>query len=450
MTKNEIEFLATRINPVLAARLEQFSIHQAAYNGGNEYKNKRLQMFPNEDRLSFDGGTRYDGSSTVGRKQYSPAISYARQIVDDITNLTFYNKPARIGGTEEIISNINGFNDDVNIFMSKLNNYYTLFGWCFLKVDYPSFNLNTQLSVLDKQSMNIRPFWFAVKPHNVVDWGIDRFGINWILEEDYQCINNKATSAPVKVKIRRLWEPGKVTIITFLNNSDKRRKAEYSVEEKSISYNGIPWVLIGTPSAEPNRFESIESLNSNILNLESSNSDIFINSCFPQQYIAERTFEKIYQQQLSRFTLSNQAGNNSALQIFDESKALDAAFNIATGTKRPMILGDGESPYVPSMPQGVELIRKEIQENIKNLQKLSGIDLNNEASQSSSGIARAFDLITVQATVNERSSLLETAEKQAVKISSEYDADFIPWEVTYNPNLTPEQVKTENNIPQSS
>lgn len=434
------EFLASRENSIITSRRDQLSLNYMGVENFRAYLRKRLTIFPNESKLDFNGGLRYDGTRVDGRVDYTPLINYLNTIVSETNNLTFFNTPERVGGDPDIINNINGNQDSVDVIMSQVNSNITVAGWGWIKVDMPS-NATQSLTLAEKDELGIRPFWTSLSPLKVVDWDISRNDINWVLEEDFVDDNSNPLMASKKIKVRRLWEKGKVTIIKYMVSKDKRKKTRYDVRTINTGFNQVPFVLIGTPSEKSHSFDIFESLNKNILDLESSNKQIFLDVAFPQQYISENTLNRLYQEQLSKFTLNSALSLNNgspSIPTYDESAATEAAFRMATGTKRPMVLAAGESPHVPQMPSGLEQIRNEIQIVQKNLMQQSGILLSQrESNLNVSGLSKAYDMISIQSLVQERSRLLENAETQAVTISNSMDADFTPWTVDYDSNLSP-------------
>lgn len=440
MTNNQLDYLYNRKNPVLQKRSHQLDINYLGYYGGKEYTTKRLSMYPNETSLDFYGGTRYDGSKVVGRRDYTPDVNYLRRIVEEIDNLTFHDAPVRDAIKFDIINNINGCDDSVDDVLKELNTHLTVSGWAWLKIDIPHYDTTQEISIKEKEEMGIRPYWYAVDPRKVVDWSIDRYGINWVLEDDYIVLNQGPTAPTKFTKVRRLWEKGRVTTISEVEQ-DKRRKAKYNATTKEININEVPFILVGKISDKPHSFDIFESLNKNILDLESSNKQIYMDVAFPQPYITASMFERLYNQQLSKNTLTTP--NNDL--IYDESRAMDQAFALATGTKRPLVLGEGESPIVAQMPTGLEQVRNEIQACLKNLMEVSGIVLRKEGGSNESAIAKAYDLIRVQSLVSERRRLLVNAERVAIMMSSDWDSDFASYNVEFDPVIRIEENMNQTN-----
>jgi len=427
MINNEqIEYLATRENPLLQSRRHQMTLNELAYNGGFPYINKRLTQFPNETSLDFFGGSRYDGVAVQGRKNYTPAPNYLRDIADTLDYLTFYNPPIRTGAPDNlVINNVNGRDKDINYLMKQINHYITLFGWAWIKVDFPT-RIPQGLSIAEKEALDIRPFFYAIKPQNVVDWQIGKKSIEWLIEEDEDLICRTPYSAAVTQKVRRLWEPGKVTITRFLEPNDKRRKTEYQTEVLETGIDEVPFVLVGEPSCSPISFDAMELIQKNILNLESMNIQVFLDSAFPREFITASQYERLYNEALSHCTLSK-----DGQQIYDERAAMQMAFRMATGTKYPLVLGQGESPFTPSMPTGLDQIRTEISENIHQLREVSGLNIKKDSKMIESAEAKIFDFISVEAQIKNRRSQLQNAENFAVYLAKVLDNDFNEWQVTY-------------------
>jgi hypothetical protein len=423
-----IEYCATRKHPTLCAREKQLELNKLAYHGGTEYLSKRLVQFPNEDYTSFKGGSRYDGTAVVGRVNYSPSVNYLYNIVETINYLTFLNEPVRVGGSDFIVNNISGEDKDINWLMGVVNKYITLYGWCFIKTDFPQ-RIPEGLSIAQKEQLNIRPYFYALDPTKVVDIEIDK-EIKWLLEEDYEQITRSPFNPPVYQRVRRLWEPGRVTIIRYNEPSDKRRKTEYSTEVLDTGINEVPFTLVGNISRDPILFDSLESMQRNILDLESSNKQIFLDSAFPREFVTASQYERAYNNALSHCTLSK-----DGQQIYDERAAQQMAFKLIGGTKYPQILADGESPFTPQMPSGLIQIREEINECIEHLKQISGINVGGDTKMAEAAQSKIFDFVFVEGLIRERRRMLERAERWSVYLASQLDPDFDVWSVDYPDEL---------------
>jgi len=427
-----IDLIATRENPIYAKRRPQMEINWRGYIGGSQYVKSRLTRFPNESELSYTGGTNWNSETTIGRIEYTPQVNHLGAIVDTISDLVFMNGPIRTGGDNISMLNIDGRDNDISYIMGKANDYITIFGYAWLRVDAPK--LVGEMTLAEKQENDIRPFVYAVSPLNVVDWSMGKTKINWVLEQDVESFDDDPTQPAQQIIVRRLWEQGKCTIIRYMPKSDKRKKQEYTIEEIELSVNEVPWVLVGEVPEEAYNFDSFENINRHILNLESSNAQVFFDSAFPREFIGEKTFERLYNTALSQTTI-NSTGNNLSPAVYNEGQALRSAFKMAVGTKYPTILGNGDSPYTPNMPSGLNQIREEINEMVETLQRLSGIALRKRSNVAESAIAKVFDSLTVRAIIKDRAKMLETAERLAIYLCSKYDPSFPVWEVTYQSDL---------------
>ena len=431
MTTQEIELLAQRVHPIYDHRAKQMTLNQLAYTGGREYVRKRLVKFPNETTIDFEGGTIWDGSRSAGRVDYTPWINYISPIVDTITDLVFMEEPARTGGDPMVLENIDGSDNSIDQVMMKVNDFITMFGYSWICVDAPA--IEGEMSQQELIDNDIRPYAYAVSPMRVVDWSIGRRGIEWILEEDYDFISISPLTAPIKQKVRRLWEPGKLTTIRFIDTGDRRKKQQYAVEETTLSIQEVPWVLVGDIPETPILMDTLENLNAHVLSLESSNASIFFNAAFPREFITKSQLDFLYQQQLSKQTL---AATNNGPMVYNEEAAMSQAFNIAIGSKRPLVLGDGDRPFTPSMPTGLDQVRVEIDACVKRLMEISGISLRKEGNAGESALAKIFDAITVRALIRSRGRILQTAERWMAYLMNQYDPSFERWQVEYRSDIT--------------
>jgi len=264
-----LSVIADRYHKIYSCREDQLSINILGWHGGSPYIEARLSRFAGESTTDWDGGTRSDGSTITGRKEQSHVIPYLARIVSKINQHVFAIPPKRDGITDNFLNDITSDGKSIDDIMSLINSYLTVCGWCWLGVDAPNLDATTQISVLDKEELKIRPYWQAYSPLQVVDWHINSNGvIEWLITEGYEYVAANPFEKAAEVKYRKLWEPGKVTKFTY-NPKNPSKIDNYS--EIATNYNGVPFVLIGEPSCEPWAFDSLESINRTILDLESCN-----------------------------------------------------------------------------------------------------------------------------------------------------------------------------------
>ena len=410
----DIAVIASRENVVYNARKDQLAINTLGWHGGRPYVDARLSRFPGESTADWSGGTRTDGSSFSGRREVSHVIPYLDRIVTKINQYVFAIPPKRDGITDEVKNDISLNGESVDELMVKINSYLTVCGWAWIGIDAPVVELGTQISQAEKESLKVRPYWSAYSPLTVVDWYFSTDGtLQWVLTEGIDYINANPFLAPQAIKYRKLWEKGQVTKFIYKANSEKI--------ESSIAYplsytDKVPFVLVGTISAEPYGFDNLESINKTIMDLESCNRQNFYNSVFPQMKIPVSVLDNIMQ----KFNVT-----------------AEAATQMVMGYNYPILMSenDKEPGFIMPDASAIGTMRTELTQLKTELFNSTGLMLQQETRQVASAESKAWDFLDVQAVMKERSRILQQAEEKAVAISVSWDKDFPNWTPEYNNNF---------------
>jgi len=422
--KTPLEILAARSHEIYDARKDQLSINILGWHGGQPYVQARLSRFAGESTTDWDGGTRTDGSAITGRKAQSHVIPYLARIVQKINQHVFAVSPKRDGVNDELLNDISSDGKSVDDVMALLNSYLTVCGWAWLGIDAPNLDPETQISIAEKEQLKIRPYWQAYSPLQVVDWYIDANGtIQWLITEGFEYVGKDPFVDSASVKYRKLWQPGKVT--KYVYSAKNPEKIEDSVEI-STSFAGVPFVLLGEISADPYIFDSLESVNRTILDLESVNRANFYHCVFPQMQLPVSVLDTV----VSKFNVT-----------------AEDAVHMIMGYNYPILLSesDAEAKYIMPDSNAIGSVRNELQQLKGELYDSIGLMLRKDTKMVESAESKAFDQLDVSAILRERARILEAAETKAVLISNEADAEFPDWTPVYNKDfsVTVEDIEPE-------
>ncbi len=407
--------IAKRINPALAVRQEQIAVNLLALESGRPYVDARLSRFAAEDKVDWEGGTRKDGSCSTGRLEQAHSVPYLPRISQKIKQYTLGVDPIRDGIDPLIEKDITNTGQSLNEFMADVNDFITATGWCWIKVDSPTMP-EGDVSQEMKESQKLRPYWTVYSPLSVVDWYINAFGvIEWVLTEEYDYVAIDPLKPPQLSKFRRLWQPGQVTEYKYgTDNSGKPTSKIESVEVKSLSLKSVvPFFPVGTISGKPHGFDTLESINRTIMDLESCNRQNF--------------FECVYAQ------LAVPAGMIQRIKDSYEVNT-DEATSMVMGFKYPIEVPDGgfAPQYIMPDSSAIKGIREELQALKFNMFESVGLMLQQESKQVASADAKAWDFLDVQQVMKERATILEDAEEKAVELSKMWDSSFKEWTPAYN------------------
>ncbi len=408
---NTHEIALTRKNHIYRARSEQMAINQLSLSGGRAYVAERLSRFAGESRIDWEGGERADGVRVTGRKQQSHVFPYPARIANKINQYVFSDVPKREGIDEAVQSDISTDGKSLNDLMAEANSYLTTCGWCWIGVDAPT--VDGQISQIEKSANKIRPYWQVYSPLSVVDWKFDEIGnLVWLITETEE-VESVDLSLPEKCyRIRRIWTAGEVRTVLMTEDAQGKMIVD-SDETVSISYGGVPFVLVGTISAKGHPFDDIESINRTIMDLESVNRANFFKRCYPQLVLPVSCIQN-----------TADAYNTRGPEAADLIIGLNYPILVSPDDKDPSVL----------MPSSSDMgaIRAELQELKHNMFESVGLMLQAETRQVASAESKAWDFLDVAQVMTARAEILETAERKAMQITVDWDSSISPWESVYN------------------
>ena len=420
------EIIAERMNETLTGRFDQLSINILGLHGGRPYVEERLSRFPGEDSVDWEGGTRKDGSVITGRLEQAHCIPYLGRIADKIDQFVLGKKPERGDIATEVEEDITRDGLSINELMKQVNDFVTACRWTWIGIDAPAIEDPRKVSVADKETGKLRPFWRHYSPLSVVDWHFDEMGkLQWVLVEEWITDNSNPRAKAVSRKVRRLWElGGTVTTYFFdLKNPDRIATTLTQVDEVSLK-TSVPFVLVGEISDDPYQFDNLESVNRSIMDLESCNRQNFFNSVFAQAHLPIEALDAIKDN-------FNVTADEAVLMLTGFNYPI---FTTKDSTEPGFIMPDAAA--IGTMGTELTRLRGELFETV-------GLMLRQETKQVASADAKAWDFLDIAAVMNERANILETAEKKAVAISKEWDGDFVEWEPVYNRDFAQRNFKEE-------
>jgi len=402
--RSRAQQIAKREHPIHKTRADRLNINTLALEGGEPYIEARLSRFPGETRISWDGGQRLDGSAVTGRKAQAHCIPYGARIAEKISQYVFAEAAKREGVDEDVESNITRDGTSISQFMRRVNNALTACGWCWVLVDMPQGETDAGSSALAKEQEVIRPYWTLFEPLKVVDWKFGPTGmLQWLITEDEAYDPGTPYSEGKTAKVRDLWEPGLRTRFTYDSKSGGA-----TITSHPFALNKVPFILFGEISSKPHLFDSIESINRTIMDLESCSRQNYFDRCFPQMYLPANAV----------------ASAATALNCPQER-----VMEMIVGLGYPILLeaGDPNPGYIqPNMGDLANIDRK-VDQLKEAMFECVGLMLRQESRAAQSGEAKAWDHLDANAVLCDRANLLEESEQKLVDLSVEWDAAGFPY-----------------------
>ena len=432
----EEEIIADRMHPVLVKRHEQIAINILGWRGGREYIDLRLSRFAGEDDIDWSGGVRgapnqkvanavrdNSGSKITGRKDQAHIFPHLDRVVAKIDQNVFSTSPKRPDIDPDFLADADRKGHHLDEIMKGVNSLLTVARWAWIKIDAPQRPTNQEGEPIEitgdvKERLKLRPFWEAISPLKVVDWIIDDSGIvQSVLFEDWRFKSASLRELPTWGRVRELWEPGGVTIYQFGTKDDNKNEIVSKDQRETEGLEVVPWVPTGRISKRPHWFDSIESVNRSIMDLESCNRQNFFNTVFAQMYMPASTIEAV----------------QSAFGVDAER-----AVTMLTGWNYPIMVGEGEQPpgYIMPDSSAIESLGNELGRLRKEMSDSIGLMKQQESRQVASGESKAFDQQDVAQVMGERAKMLEDAERKGAEITHLWDDTQPLWEPQYTRDFT--------------
>jgi hypothetical protein len=448
-TSPDANLLTTRRHRIQDARLEQVTRNLLAIRGGRNYVAARLWRAPNESDLSWEGtsvASLGGQTNTVGRKDRAHLVNEAGRIAAKINQYIFAERPARTGIDPAFAANVTATGQSIGAFWEAVSEAFTAAGWAWIQVDRGAMQRDPETGApvartrAQAEAAGDRLRWAIWRAQEVPDWSFDDAGrLAWILTAETWYENADPMAPAVARPIRTLWRrarpgEGSATWERFALGDDDKLTP---IASGTVSSAEIPFVCVGTPSADPWWFDDVEMIQAVLLNLGSLHTENLMRTVFPQLVVPASMVDNLEATLRERAT--GNAGGGVSVELVRE---------IIRGVDRPMIEGKddkGVTRYL--MPSGAELeaTPRHAERLRQALFDMVGLALfNRETRQVASAEAKQFDHLDTEATLRHRANVLQDAEVRLIAVSREIQADFPEyqpdWPTAFNVPQTAEDV----------
>lgn len=419
----------TRAHKIYEARVDQLMLNFLAQAGGKPYTEVALQRYPNESNASWSGS-----SGISGRMSRCSCINDAGRISQKINQFLFSRKISRYGVNEDWSNNVNSKGTSINDFWESVSDNLTAGQWVWLKADRMSYDGERSLAERPDYDQ-VR--WTAYPSTSVPDWSFAEDGsLKWIIVEEDEYINNDPLAEATTRTVRYLWQV-QDSIVTWQKYIGVKGKPVL-LNEGTVSGKKIPFVLVGEPSDGVWWYDTVESVVSGILNLESSNTENTVRTVFPSLVMSKAAFENL------EVKLMERLGSSDGKQIVELAREVVRSIDV------PLIESAEErniTRYLMPDPAALGFIPGEIKRKRAELFESVGLNLfNAERKTVESAEARKFSFLDVNATLAHRANVLQTAERKLINVSAELDSQFDVYEVVWPSDYSVLDLETEARV----
>lgn len=408
--------LIERENSVYTSRKSQLEINIAAWRGGRDYVNKRLERYPAEEDLSWQGGV-VGGNTVTGRKQQALCIPLCGRLVEKSNQYLFSKTPKRTNARDQFVANATRDGVSLQALFEEINAYLTATKWCWLGVDMPRVD-SQDMSIADKEQLDIRPYWQVYSPLDVVDWSFDSRGqLLWLITAGKDEVANDPWQKTQSKPYRILWEPGRATKI-YYEDKGNTRKVDGLPLEFEFNYSAVPFVLCGKISKLPILFDDLETLQRAMMNLVSSHHQNIFSCVYPQMVLPA-----------------------SMVQNDDDTGKAAGYKTLQVGLKHPLseTIDDANvSRYIAPPAEALAPLEREIVRVKNDFFDLAGFMLRKETRAAESGESKMWDAQDAQKFFEQRAKMLEDIERKAIEISNAWDSWFTVYEPEYSKDFNVE------------
>lgn len=416
--------IATRSHRIHAARAGQLTNNLLAWKGGRPYIDARLHRAPNESDLSWDGDS---SVGLTGRKNRAYLVNDAGRISQKITQYLFGKDAEREGIDPAFSTDVTTTKLTIRSFWEMVSEEFTAGQWVWLQADRgapeidPATGTIMPRSRAQKRQSGDRVYWNIWTSIEVVDWCFDANGrLLWLLTAEALYENSDPFKDSKLTQIRTLWQ-AQATGCTFTRY--KLDKDLTVLESGSISIPDVPFVLLGSPSTDPWWFDDVEMIQGALLNLESLHYENLVKTVYPQLVIAETMLEKLQTNLFQRY------GTDKGEKIVEIVKEL------IRGPDRPFVESSEDSGitrYLQPSAQDLKAIPDQQDRLRRQLFDMVGLALfNRETRQVQSAASKQFDHLDIEATLQNRSLLMQETEQHLIALSKRLDPDFVEYTATW-------------------
>ena len=184
--------------------VSQWEYFIRSYNGGADF---RFGQYLNRYNLELDN----EYNQRLGN---TPCDNHCKNIIQIYSSFLFRVRPSRDFGSMQEEASLESFLKDADLEGNNLNsvikqaqNYASIYGHCFMILDKPNVNTETQAQELEQ---NIRPYLSIVTPENVLDWNFDR-KVNGKYELNYLKVREEVDKDGGTYM--RVWYPDRIDTV---------------------------------------------------------------------------------------------------------------------------------------------------------------------------------------------------------------------------------------------
>lgn len=425
---NQQDILANRIHPALNARKADLERNLLCIGGGSPYISERLSKFPCETSLEFKS-----------RKSKAYLTNYAARSVHKINQHVFQRQPERVGIDEGFFADVSKTADQTTLqeLIVEASTYLSVAGWCWARVDrspalVDADGLPIDQSLADKEARGDRPYISLYSPLAVIDWSFsDKTGkLEWLLTEEVSVNRPNPFSSYQQQHTRTLWLPRVAKTYLIETQEVTGERSSTLISSTEYDYNGVPFVLLGKPTASPIIFDDIEKIQASLLNIESSHSYSIWRSHYNTMVLPEGVIRDM-------------------TEAYEIDYAQAAGLIISEGRAIVENVDDkGITRFVAPEAASAETRRAEVDAMKAAMFEVFGLYMRRSGAQVESAEAKAWDYKDVSAFMKERAEILQRFEEKLVKLCMEIDPLFKEYTPVYSKDfdLVDSQVAMNNVI----
>lgn len=419
--------ISERKHPFYTKRMPQLNLNRLANAGGRDYIDTRLWRAPNETDTQWFGDK---DEGIVGRKERTALVNDAQRITAKIRQYIFKKPVGRNGVDDGFSKNCGGDNTSLDEFMGEVCDALTTGQWCWIQVDSTATRVDESGKPV-AQTLENKPrvFWRLWHSCAVPDWYIDEQGvIRWLIVRTKLLINDNPLVEAKTVALSTLFwidgEDGKVHVTEEVDGSDLPN-FRLRVNEVLPDLDRIPFVLVGKPSPEAWWYDDVENIQAQILNYDSMHNETLTDAVYPQLVVP--------------MGLLNTLETDISLDKAGAKKLIILQRELIKGRKNPFYEQSeekGTTRYIQPNSGDLKMVVEEQDRKRKMLFDMCGLALfNRETRLVQTAESKSFDQLDTNATLGNRASVLEEAERCAVDLSVYFDPQFKKYEPEYNRNF---------------
>jgi len=270
----------------------------------------------------------------------------------------------------------------------------------------------------DRATNNYRVTWKVWDALSVPDWCFGKDGkLDWIIVASEVYDNSDINSEPVTYTLRTLFQRmnGKVFISEYCDKPEKVTRSGFELKGCSE----IPFVLVGTPSVDGWWFDDVEAIQALCLNLGSLHQESLSKTVYPQLVLALSMLDNIETKIVETDSKKQNGVKETLLEIV---KSLEQPLWESPEDKSISRFLQPNASDMKPIPEELERMRRLVFD-------MAGMGLfNKETRQIQTAESKKFDHLDTASTLQNRSVLMQEAEKKMVALSVLFDKAFKVYE----------------------